>query len=54
MDIENKYKQELIFKIETKDQNKKIKIKQKKVIKTAEENLTKMIIDRLDGKTGEC
>jgi hypothetical protein len=54
MDIQNKIEQELVFKIEIKDQYKKIKIRQRKVIKTAEENMVKMAMDRLDGKTGEC
>lgn len=52
MDI--KIEQELIFKIEVKNQNKTIKTKKKKVIKLAQENLAKMVIDRLDGKTGDC
>lgn len=54
MDIENKYEQELFFQIEPKNKGEGQKTKQKKVVKLASENLTKMVMDRLDGKTGEC
>ena len=54
MDIENKYEQELVFQIEVEDKKEKQSHKQKKVVKLASENLKKMVMDRLDGKTGEC
>ncbi len=54
MDIENNYEQELVFQIEPKDKEEKHGYKQKKVIKLASENLKRMVIDRLNGKTGEC
>jgi len=54
MDIENKIEQELVFKIEVETQNRKQKVKKRRVIKVASENLKKMVIDRLGGKTGEC
>lgn len=47
-------KQELVFKIETNEQTKNKKVSRKKVIRMAEENLTKMMMDRLDQRTGEC
>lgn len=52
MDIENKYEQELIFQIESK--NKKKTVCQKRIIKLAEENLKRLVIDKLDGRNGEC
>lgn len=52
MDI--KIENELVFSIEVKDLDKKQKTRQKRVVKIATENLAKMVIDRLDGKTGEC
>jgi hypothetical protein len=54
MDIQNEYEQELVFQIETKDKKEKQIHKQKKVLKLASENLKKMVIDKLGGKTGEC
>lgn len=54
MDIENKIEQELVFKIEIKNQDSKQKVKRKRVIKLASENLKKLVTDRLGGKTGEC
>jgi len=54
MDIENKYKQDLIFRIEVENQEEKQKIKKKKVVKMASENLKKLVEIRLNGKTGEC
>jgi hypothetical protein len=54
MDIQNEYEQELVFQIESKNKEEKQNKKQKKVIKLASENFKKMVIDRLDGKTGEC
>jgi hypothetical protein len=54
MDIENKYEQELFFRIEVEDKKEKQVHKQRKVIKVAKENLTKMVLDRLEGKTGDC
>ncbi|MDD4135729.1 MAG: hypothetical protein PHN66_01495 [Candidatus Shapirobacteria bacterium] len=52
MDIQKEIEQELVFKIEIK--NKEKRIRQRKVVKLASENLKKMTIDRLSGKTGEC
>ncbi len=52
MDIQKEIEQELVFKIEIK--NKEKRIRQRKVVKLASENLKKMTIDRLNGKTGEC
>ena len=52
MDIQKEIEQELVFKIEIK--NKEKRIKQRRVVKLASENLKKMTIDRLNGKTGEC
>lgn len=54
MDIENKYEQELVFQIELENKKEKQNHKQKRVVKLATENLKKMMIDRLQGKTGEC
>ncbi|MDD2225055.1 MAG: hypothetical protein PHP97_02750 [Candidatus Shapirobacteria bacterium] len=54
MDIENKIEQELVFKIEIKNQDSKQKVKKKGVIRLASENLKKLVADRLGGKTGEC
>lgn len=54
MDIQNKFEQELVFKIEIKDQEEKQKSKKKRVIKLASENLKKLVEIRLNGKTGEC
>lgn len=54
MDIQNEFEQELVFKIEAENKEEKHKHKQKKVFKLASENLVKLVIDRLDGKTGEC
>jgi len=54
MDMENNYEQELVFSIESKDKEEKRKHKQKRVFKMASENLRQLVIDRLDGRTGEC
>lgn len=54
MDIQKEYEQELIFQIEVENKKEKQSHKQKKVVKMASENLKKMMIDRLTGKTGEC
>jgi len=54
MDIENNYEQELIFQIKVEDKEQKQNHKQKKVVKMASENLKKLVMSRLDGKTGEC
>jgi len=54
MDIENKYEQELFFQIEVENRKEKQTHKQRKVIKMAKENLTKIILDRIDRKIGDC
>lgn len=54
MDIENNYEQKLVFKIEPDNQEEKQKIKKKKVVKLASENLKKLVESRLNGRTGEC
>lgn len=54
MDIQNKFEQELFFQIETENTDKKQNRKQNKVIKLAEVNLKKIVMDKLEGKTGEC
>lgn len=54
MDIQNEFEQELVFKIEVKNQVEKQKSKKKRVIKLASENLKKLVESRLNGKTGEC
>jgi len=54
MDIQKEFEQELVFKIEIKNQDIKQKVKRKRVVKLASENLKKMTLDRLSGKTGEC
>jgi hypothetical protein len=55
MDKINNLDQELIFQIEFgTDENTKTQKKTKKVIKLAEKNLRKMLLNRLNGKTGEC
>ena len=48
MDIENNYEQELVFKIEK--QNKK----EKKVVKLATEQSKRLMMDRINGRTGDC
>lgn len=54
MDIQKEFEQELVFKIEVKNKEGRQNNRQKRVIKLASENLKKMVIDRLGGKTGEC
>ena len=54
MDIENNYEQKLVFKIEVVDREEKQKIKKKRVVKLASENLKKLVESRLNGRTGEC
>lgn len=54
MDIQNEYEQELVFQIESDDKKEKQTKKQKRVVKLASENLKKMVIDKLSGRTGEC
>lgn len=54
MDIQNEYEQELVFQIESDDKKEKQTKKQKRVVKLAAENLKKMVIDKLSGRTGEC
>jgi len=48
------FEQELVFQIEMEDKREKQNYKQKKVIKLASENLKKIVMDRLEKKTGEC
>ncbi|HPT65794.1 MAG TPA: hypothetical protein PK257_00590 [Candidatus Woesebacteria bacterium] len=52
--MESNYKQELVFQVETESKKEKQKYKQKKVIELASENLKKIMMDKLNGKTGEC
>ena len=54
MDIQKEIEQELFFRLEVENKKEKQSHKQKKVIKLASENLKKMVMDRLEGKTGEC
>ena len=54
MDIQNEYEQELIFKVESEDNKIERKNKKKGIIKKATDNLSKMMMDRLEGRTGEC
>lgn len=54
MDIQKEYEQELIFQIELEDSKMEKKIKKKGIIRKAGENLTKMMMDRLNSRTGEC
>jgi hypothetical protein len=51
----NDLDQELIYQIEFGiDEMAKTQKKTKKVIRLAEKNLRKMLLNRLNGKTGEC
>ena len=54
MDYQNEFEQELVFQVEIKNKKETRSVKQKKVVKMAEENLKKMVIDRLSDRTGEC
>lgn len=54
MDIQKEYEQELIFQIESSDNKEEKKAKRKGIIRKASENLNKMMIDRIKGRTGEC
>lgn len=54
MDFQNKFETELVFKVELKDKEEKQTSKQKKVTKMASINLKKMVIDKLNGRTGDC
>ncbi|MFA5750462.1 MAG: hypothetical protein WC895_04565 [Candidatus Shapirobacteria bacterium] len=51
----NNLDQELIYQIEFRsDEVIKNQKKSKNIIKLAEKNLRKMLVNRLNGKTGEC
>lgn len=54
MDIQKEYEQELIFQIESENNKLEKKNKKKGIIRKAGENLTKMMMDRLNGRTGDC
>jgi hypothetical protein len=54
MDIENNYEQELIFKIEIKNDKEKKLMVRKKIDNLTSKNLKKFILCKLDGKTGNC
>jgi len=46
--------QELIFKIEISPTRMVEQYRSKRTVKSAERNLKKMLLNRIDGKTGEC
>jgi hypothetical protein len=37
-----------------KDESKSLVKKQRKIFESAEKNLTKVVVDRLEGKGGDC
>jgi len=47
-------KEELIFRIDIKARESLDRYRSKKAVKSAEKNLKKMFLNRLNGKTGEC
>jgi hypothetical protein len=53
MDIENNYK-ETLFQIEPENKKESKVFKNKKIMKVAKENLLKLTLDRLNGRSGEC
>jgi hypothetical protein len=53
MTYDIKMKQDMIYLVENDEVNAQGK-KQKKIFKTAEENLRKLVVERLNGKTGDC
>lgn len=53
MDIETKTEKEVIFQIEFEDTDKHIR-KQKKTIIRLRENLKKITLARISGRSGEC
>lgn len=50
----NKNNQEIKFQIEIETLEIDRQIGSRKTIKLAEKNLKKMLLNRIDGKTGEC
>lgn len=54
MDIENNYEQELIFKIKIENKTNSQNKKEKKVVKMAVEQSKKLMLDRINGRTGDC
>ncbi|MDD4027206.1 MAG: hypothetical protein PHO75_03375 [Candidatus Shapirobacteria bacterium] len=54
MDIENNYEQELVFQVKVENKEDKQNYKQKKVVKMASKNFRKLVMSRIEGKTGEC
>jgi len=54
MDIENNYEQELVFKIENENKIKEQKKKERKVVKLATEQSKRLMMDRINGRTGDC
>ena len=53
MTYDIKIKQDIIYLVE-KDESKTLVKKQRKIFMEAEKNLKKVIIDRIEGKNGEC
>jgi hypothetical protein len=53
MTYDIKIKQDRIYLVE-KDESKTLVKKQRKIFSAAEKNLKKVIIDRIEGKHGEC
>jgi len=54
MDFKNEYEKELFFKIEPKNKKNSKGVKRKKIIKATKENLLRLTLDRLNGRSGEC
>jgi len=51
---DNKNNQEIKFQIEMELFETKSQLGSRKTIKLAEKNLKKMLLSRIDGRTGEC
>ncbi len=54
MDINQEFEQELVFQVEPENKKSNKEVKTKKITKIATENLKKLVLDRLNERTGEC
>ncbi|MEI8067477.1 MAG: hypothetical protein WCG91_00800 [Candidatus Shapirobacteria bacterium] len=48
------YENELVFQVEPENKKDNKVARTKKIVKVARQNLIKLSVDRLNGRTGEC
>jgi hypothetical protein len=54
MNYDVKIEQDRIYLVEKEDENKTLTKKQRRIFSDAERNLRKVVMERLEGKGGDC